>query len=253
MAAFAAPSLNQGAGAGSGSSGGGGSGGSGGVGFAGIPGGGAALGSSGRCVSSSSASRPLTSCVWYACQMSRRYDRLRGWFASGGASVVPGGRFSGLDRCGTPSGGAGRPSAAAWTVPSVGGSGAGAGVTGAGRGAATARGAGAGAGAGAASTGAAGGAKGITGFGVTGSAIAGSAIAGAAKSNVAITLGPPISAVSTVALTSIVTDAPLPVTALVRPTGCFSLAGKIVTPVPPVMKRLKRIRRWRTRFTWSLT
>jgi hypothetical protein len=54
-------------------------------------------------------------------------------------------------------------------------------------------------------------------MGITGSGTAGSAIAGAARINAAITLGPPNRAVSTVALTPIVTDAPFPVTALVRP------------------------------------
>ena len=38
------------------------------------PGGGVALAFRGRCVSRSSASLPLTSCVWTACQSSRRYD-----------------------------------------------------------------------------------------------------------------------------------------------------------------------------------
>jgi hypothetical protein len=60
----------------------------------------------------------------------------------------------------------------------------------------------------------------ITGPGVTGSAVAGSAIAGAATSSTAITLGPPISANSPVALTSIVTDAPFPL-----PRWCGLLGG----------------------------
>jgi len=59
-------------GAGSGATGGAASAGPGAVGFADIPGGGAAFALMGRCVRSSSASRPLTSCVWYACQMSRK-------------------------------------------------------------------------------------------------------------------------------------------------------------------------------------
>jgi hypothetical protein len=64
-----------------------------------------------------------------------------------------------------------------------------------------------------------------------------------------VTLGPPISAVSTVALTSILTNAPFPTAGV---TGCFRLTDKIVTSGVAVMKQLIRIRRVRTRFTWSL-
>jgi hypothetical protein len=177
-----------------------------------MPGGGVAFGSSGRCVRSNSASRPLTSCVCTACHRSLRYVRLRGWSASSGVSVVPGGRFSGLDKCGTPSDGAAGSAAAACTVPPGAGAATGPGAgaaavsgTGAGAGAATARGSGDGAGAGG---GGAGATIGITGSGTTGSANAGSAIAGAARITAAITLGPPTRAVNTVALTSIVTDMP---------------------------------------------
>jgi hypothetical protein len=92
---------------------------------------------------------------------------------------VPGGRFSGLAKCCTPSGGVGNVPAAAWTVPSGAGPGAGAGV-----GAAGSTGAGAG-----------------TGMSGTGSASA----SGALKVKAAIT---PDAAASAVAPLFVLTRAP---------------------------------------------
>ena len=83
----------------------------------------------GRCVRSSSASRPLTSCVCTACHRSRRYPRVRGWprrvecrwcpaAGSRGSTGVARRRAEPADRA-----------AAAWTVPSgAGPSAAGAGI-----------------------------------------------------------------------------------------------------------------------------
>src|SRR5262249_10680206 len=134
--------------------------------------------------------------------MSRRYPRGR-CVPSGGASVVPGGRFSGLDRCGMPSGGACRSPAAAWTVPSGAGPGAGpvaeiAGSTGAGAGAGT---------------------------GGAGSASAARALEGNAAT---ITSAPDNQGSAAVSL-SILTDAPFPILYSAGATGCFYVADQIVT------------------------
>ena len=66
---------------------------------------GMALASSGRWVSRRSASLPLMSCVCTACHRSRRYDVPLPCSGSSGTAEVPGGRFSGLERCGTSAGG----------------------------------------------------------------------------------------------------------------------------------------------------
>src|SRR5262245_9890484 len=132
--------------------------------------------------------------------MSRRYPRGR-CVPSGGVSVVPGGRFSGLDRCGMPSGGAASSPPVAWTVPSGAGPGAGpvaeiVGSTGAGAGAAG----------------------------------AGSASAdGALRVNAATIPSAPDIKVSAAVSLSILTDAPFPILCSAGATGCFYVADQIVT------------------------
>ena len=154
--------------------------------------------------------------------------------------MVPGGRFSGLDRCGTPSGGVAGSTAAGWTVPSGAGPGVGAGVwiagsagaatgaaggasagvtaeagVGAGAGATAGVAAGVGSGAGTTgtgSTGAAGDAAGAAGSDCMGSASA----AGVLTVNAATIPSAPDITLSAIVLISIVTDARLPVTALSR-------------------------------------
>jgi hypothetical protein len=130
-------------------------------------------------------------------------------------SVVPGGRFSGLDRCGTPSGGVGRVPAAACTVPSGAGTGGDAG-----EGLAGSAGAAAGsAAAGGASHGSHGNGLGGAGAGAgsgAGAGGAGSANAvGALKINAATIPSAPDNNVTAVASRSI-TDGPLPVTTVRR-------------------------------------
>ena len=126
--------------------------------------------------------------------------------------MVPGGRFSGLDRCGMPLGGVARSPAVACTVPSVAGPGAGpvvgtAGSTGAGAGA---------------------------GIGGPGSASA----VGALKINAATIPSAADTMVSAAVSLSILTDAPFPILCSAGATGCFYLTDKIVTPGIAVTKRL---------------
>jgi hypothetical protein len=144
--------------------------------------------------------------------MSRRYPRGR-CVPSDGVSVVPGGRFSGLDRCGMPSGGVDRSLAAAWTVPS--GAGPGAGPV---MGTAGSTSAGAGAGRGTAGTSSA------------------SAV-GALKVNAAtIPSAPDINVSAAVSLSNL-TAAPFPNLRRAGATGCFNLIDENVTSGVDVTKR----------------